>query len=793
MHVHARPRACAVTRATLAVLAALAVGIALVPGLRSATAQATTAPPSSYAVPSAIPADWTPQIQDGAVLAITQVGETVVLGGSFTEIEQVAGGADLDRGRITAIDAGTGKISAKFAPTFNGEVHALAPGPTSGTVLVGGAFTTVDDVAHPYLVLLDLATGTVVSSFAPPTFDGPVESIVWRGSRILVGGSFTRVGSATRQGLASLDGRTGALDGFLTVGLTVNHNWFPGCSGCIKGAVGAKKIALSPDGTTLAVIGNFKYADGNARDQIALIDLTGATARVVTGWATNVFTDRCDAASFDSWIRDVGFGPDGSYLVVVATGGANSGGCDAATRLATNVVSTDVRPTWVASSGGNTFLSVAVTPAAIYFGGHMRWLNNDDGDNDAAPGAVPRPGLGALDPASGRPLTWNPGRHPRGLGAAAIMVTDAGVWVGSDTDYIGAKKYLRQKIAFFPFAGGATVATGRMPALPGSVVLAGGSTAVTRSFDGRSAGADLPLSSGFDWSSVHGAVQVDSWLYFVRGGVFYRAPIDGPTVGAAVALDPYRDPTWCKVFTSGASLCGVPPSFYGELGSVTALGYQDGRLYYVLAGSTSLHYRLFSPDSGVVSPASYTMAGTIAAGATALIIVGHDLYYATGSGNLVRTNLTATAVGAATTVSGPTVDGKSWAYAAVFLSGIPAATVSPSPTPTPTATATPPAPPIVPAQIKKIKVKKDGRLVVRWQAAKSDDDRVVTYRVTVAKRKSSGSWARWRDIDAAAPDAVRRAVWSGAKAGAKYRIRVVTDFASAGSRRSAVVKARITR
>ena len=336
MHAHARPNVGVVTRAAFAVVVALAVGIALLPGFDSADAQAATAsaaPPSSYSVPSAIPADWTPQIQDGAVLAITQVGGTVVLGGSFTEVEQVAGGPDLARGRIVAIDAVTGRISAKFAPMLNGEVHALAPGPTSGTVLVGGAFTTVAGVAHPYLALLDLATGAVVPGFASPAFDGSVESIVWRGSRILVGGTFTRAGSASRQGLASLDGTTGALDGFLAVGLTVNHNWIQGCTGCVRGAVGAKKIALSPDGRTLAVIGNFKYAAGNARDQLALVDLTGEAARVVTGWATNAFTARCDASSFDSWVRDVGFGPDGSYLVVVATGAANDGGCDAATRL----------------------------------------------------------------------------------------------------------------------------------------------------------------------------------------------------------------------------------------------------------------------------------------------------------------------------------------------------------------------------------------------------------------------------------------------------------------------------
>ncbi len=111
---------------------------------------------------------------------------------------------------------------------------------------------------------------------------------------------------------------------------------------------------------------------------------------------------------------------------------------------------------------------VAITDTAVYVGGHQRWNNNPYGRDYAGPGAVPRPGLVALDPVSGRPLQWNPGRNPPGKAVYALLATSEGLWVGSNTDYIGNFKYMRQKIAFFPYAGGAHARGDQRGALPGT-------------------------------------------------------------------------------------------------------------------------------------------------------------------------------------------------------------------------------------------------------------------------------------------------------------------------------------
>ncbi len=99
---------------------------------------------------------------------------------------------------------------------------------------------------------------------------------------------------------------------------------------------------------------------------------------------------------------------------------------------------------------------MAVTGAAVYVGGHIRWLNNNrpDGtyaDATAGPGGVPREGIAALDPSNGLPLSWNPGRD-RGEGTWALVSTPDGLWVGSDTDTIAGEHH--GKLALLPLAGG---------------------------------------------------------------------------------------------------------------------------------------------------------------------------------------------------------------------------------------------------------------------------------------------------------------------------------------------------
>ena len=106
----------------------------------------------------------------------------------------------------------------------------------------------------------------------------------------------------------------------------------------------------------------------------------------------------------------------------------------------------------------------------------MRWINNPHAGDNIGAGAVPREGIVALDVVNGLPFSWNPGRT-RGVGVFDFLVTDTGMWAGSDTDRWGGE--LRSRLAFFPWNGGATVARDLAGELPNDVYLMGASTSAS--------------------------------------------------------------------------------------------------------------------------------------------------------------------------------------------------------------------------------------------------------------------------------------------------------------------------
>ncbi len=488
----------------IALATAVTAALALSGPLATPTqaAQPSVPGPTPGAMPNVVPSNKTPAVNDGDVRGIAQVGTTMVIGGEFTSV----GGQT--RNHIAAFNQTTGVLSTTFAPSVNGPVYSVIPGPVARTAYIAGNFTAIDGVARKNLALVNVDTGAVVTSFKPPGFSAKINDIVLRGNRLYLGGAFAKVGVVVHNGLASLNATTGALDPFMNVQMTGHHN---STGTGAQGPVGPWGIDVTADGSKMVVIGNFKFADGLLRDQVALIDLTGPSAAVQTSWNTTRYSPLCFSWAFDSHVRGVSFSPDGSYFVIASTGGPNPGTlCDAAARFDTNAIGTDVQPTWIAETGGDTTWAVTITDTAVYVGGHQRWANNPDGRDSAGPGAVPRPGLMALDPISGRPLQWNPGRNPAGKAVYAMLATAEGLYIGSNTDWIGDFEYLRPKIAFFPYAGGTPVASTQVGKLPGSLYV-GGSQSTGQSnvlYRVNAGGAAIPsLDSGPGWSADDGTTN----------------------------------------------------------------------------------------------------------------------------------------------------------------------------------------------------------------------------------------------------------------------------------------------
>lgn len=667
-------------RVITAVLAALGVvGATLVaPVLSPVTAQAaqdSATPPSPGAMPSEVPAAFTPAITGDNVQTIASVGSQMIIGGPFTAVGGTA------RSGLAAINATTGALNTNFAPSITGKVLAVLPGPVPDTVYVAGTISAINGTQVKKIALLNTNNGAIVTSFSAPVINGGITTLKARGGRLYLGGDFNKVGNTARGGLATLNPSTGVFDPFLDVTLTENHNWFPGSTGA-KAAVGASVIDVSPDNTKMIVVGNFKKADGLDRDQAVLIDLTGASAVVKPDWRTTRYVPACASGAFDTYMRGAAWAPDGSYFVITTTGAPFTNTlCDAAARWEAGATGTDVQPTWINESGGDTLWATTITDSAVFVGGHQRWMNNPLGTDNSRSGAVPRPGLSALDPVSGRPLTWNPGRNPRGVAVFAMLATDQGLWIGMNTDWIGNRKYRRQKLAYFPYTGGTAVAKTTTATLPGTVFLGRGDPGAPNSldatlFDGSSASAPVAVGSGIDWTTVRGAFAVGNYVYYGKSdGTFWRASFNGSSLGASENVDPYHDPKWMNVDTgSGQTFDGTTPTFYSQIPNVGGMFYSGGRLYYNQIGSSTLSSLWFSPDSGIVDGRSQATSSSISFdNVSGMFAAGGYLYHVNRTtGDLYRVAFANNVVsGAAQLVNGPSTGGIDWRARGLFVGNPP--------------------------------------------------------------------------------------------------------------------------
>ena len=155
------------------VKALVAAGVVVAGMLSAPIGQASAGTLQSNLV-GAVPGTNTPNIANGTVYAITQVGTKIIVGGSFTSV--MAPGSKTNpvtRSYLFAFDATTGTIDTAFVPALDaGPVEGLTPGVNPNTVYVAGKFNTVNGVASKSVVLLDTLTGQIVPGWAPSIVNG---------------------------------------------------------------------------------------------------------------------------------------------------------------------------------------------------------------------------------------------------------------------------------------------------------------------------------------------------------------------------------------------------------------------------------------------------------------------------------------------------------------------------------------------------------------------------------------------------------------------------------------------
>lgn len=209
---------------------------------------------------------------DGFLEALATDGETLYVGGTFTEIDGTA------RQGFAAFDIETQTL-LPLDIEINGDVYALLL--DGDTLYVGGDFSDVNNgTSRASLAAFDLNTGTA-TAFAP-VLDGSVSRMLLDNGILYVGGSFSCVGVYVescdevdpRNSLASFDVGTGEVTDF-----------DPDISGSV--------YALDIDGDTLYVGGDFTTVNGGTtRNYVASFDTaTGTVTPFNVGGVNDTVTD----------------------------------------------------------------------------------------------------------------------------------------------------------------------------------------------------------------------------------------------------------------------------------------------------------------------------------------------------------------------------------------------------------------------------------------------------------------------------------------------------------------------
>lgn len=218
---------------------------------------------------------------NGKVYATVQYGNVMFIGGTFTQVRELAagtsGGQVIAANNLAAIDMTTGKGIASFHPDVLGsglqkvQIHSLAV--VGNSLYVGGQFSKVDGADHYNLAKIDIDPGTMTGTVDPAfttavgvpgasnenTFF--VYEILPGNGGIYIGGAFAKVNGSGRSKTAKLN-----LDGSLVSTFKTTS---------VNSPVRDMQFAL--DGQTIFVAGAFSNFNGVARQSIVRISpSTGA-------------------------------------------------------------------------------------------------------------------------------------------------------------------------------------------------------------------------------------------------------------------------------------------------------------------------------------------------------------------------------------------------------------------------------------------------------------------------------------------------------------------------------------
>ncbi|MDW3213949.1 MAG: PKD domain-containing protein [Ilumatobacteraceae bacterium] len=442
----------------------------------------TTAPPmGGGALPPSTTRTDMPRITTGEITDLEYIGNRVFIAGTFSSIANNRGGntTSYNQRYLASFNLDTGLVDAGFRPTFDSTVQEIEASPDGRRLYVVGRFNTVNGVTKRKIAALDPVTGAVIPGFTAHA-NAAGTAVEATNSTVYVGGQFSAVNGTPRTGLAALDATTGAVvNGFandLSGGIGVN------------GLLTVQALVLSPDLNTLLVVHTGRRIAGQDRYGVGLID---TRSNQLLPWRTRLWEDNLQFVGGIQRAYAGAISPDGQYFVVTSGSGGDRPPIND-TAIAFSLTGGDfAEPLWISRLFDSVY-SVAISADAVYVGGHFNYAESPSAP-DPWPGLtnvgygrgqglagyglgddiVIRNHIGALDPADGKSLEWNPGSNSF-EGNKAMLVHPRGVITGGDALTQGSANVGR--IAVYDFA--AVPAVGQ------------NETAITLPIEGRVARAD---------------------------------------------------------------------------------------------------------------------------------------------------------------------------------------------------------------------------------------------------------------------------------------------------------------